>query len=363
MPRKNYPPALIDATAQLWRSLEHTGEHRRMGTKKHMARILTNLGLLGGAVGTKDVNNMLDKLQEAGIVGDHHVIGHKGASSTEVKHGHSLYAALEKERIISAVNAPKTPRERTITGGIYRIAMMPDAHASVPLSNDRFTWFGRMAADKKVDCIGSIGDFGSWDSVSSHERPGTVKFSMKPSFDMEFMVVKDAIERISAELPKKNKIKKFMTMGNHEARIYFYEDQNPATYGMMTGKWEQLLDSHGWEHYPYGQEVFVEGVSFTHKPFNVMGKPKSDAAIRRDLTYDMYTGHNHNKKDEQVPKQGGHVNYISGGVFLPDGYLPAYAKFAQTGWWYGCQILTIFDGRIEGVEWINMKRLERDYGG
>lgn len=343
----------------LYRSLEATGHHLRHGVKKHMARILS---YSGAPIYPKDVNNMLDLWKERGDIGNHHTI----ANPDNLRHGEGgkgFFQALEKTRLREAVNEFKTPRELTITPGVHKILVIPDAHASVSLCNDRFTWIGKLCADRKPDIIVQIGDFCSWDSVSTHERPGTAQFSRKPSFDAEFAVFNDALLRINAGMPKDvDKVRRIVTMGNHEIRLYNYEDANPVCAGLLTGRVEQAFESAGWEYYPYGQEVFIEGVSFTHKPFNIMGKPKSNAQIRRDLMYDMYTGHDHHKIEEQIPKQGGHVTLISGGCFMPDGYEPAYARYAQTGWWYGCQILTVEAGRITEVEWISIKTLERQYG-
>jgi hypothetical protein len=355
MPRKHYSEATIQQTLELYRSLESTGHHKRHGVKSHMARIISYSGT---PIYHKDINNILDILKERGQVGDHHTHKHDPAPGEHKNGGgRGFHQAIEKERLREAVSSPKTQRELTITPGVHKILAIPDSHASVYTDNGRFDWAAKLAKDRKVGYVVQIGDFCSWDSVSTHEKPGTIKFSKKPNFETEFSVFHDALSLLS-----KIKARKIITFGNHESRLYNYEDQNPACAGMLSGRMEQAFESNGWEFYPYGMEVFVEGVSFTHKPFNIMGKPKSNAQIRRDLMYDMYTGHDHHKLDEQIPKQGGHVTLISGGCFMPDGYEPDYAKFAQTGWFYGCQILTVENGKIQAVEWISMKELERKYG-
>ena len=77
----------------------------------------------------------------------------------------------------------------------------------------------------------------------------------------------------------------------------------------------------------------------------------------------LYSGDSHQKLEEKVPKDDENYTMISGGCFMPEGYLPTYATYTQTGWYYGCQILTIEDGRIRDTEWISMKTLEENYGG
>lgn len=47
----------------------------------------------------------------------------------------------------------------------------------------RFEWFGRCAADRKVDRIVQIGDWGTWDSVSSHEDRSSITGRSLPSFE------------------------------------------------------------------------------------------------------------------------------------------------------------------------------------
>lgn len=356
MPRRyHYSEPQIQDTLDLYRSIEQSGNHLRKGVKDHMVNILR---YTYPSVYRKDVNNILDILHERGLVGDHHVVAQthepiKGA-------GRGYFAAVSKDRLVENIRTYKPVM--SITPGVHKILCIPDAHATVGLTNERFAWAGRLAAERRPEYIVQIGDWGSWDCFSSHEKVGTVSFSKKPSFAQELPVFRDSVQQFELHLPKKYKPRKHITYGNHEFRCSLYEDSNPTCLGTFSSQIEDVFESAGWGWSPYGSKIYIEGVMFTHRPFNTMGKPESLAAVRREALTDVYMGHDHRRFEEAVPKQDGHITLISGGCFMPEGYEPHYAESALTGWWYGCQILTVENGKIRETEWISMRTLEEKYG-
>ena len=356
MPRTHYSEGQIQDCLELYRHLESTGHHRRKGVKDHMASILSYSGIV---LYRNDVNKILDILKERGSVGDHHVVAQLQEPLREA--GRGFHAAVAKNQLLENIRTFKG--QKTITPGLHKILAIPDTHASVSLSNERFSWAGRLAAERRPDLIVQIGDWTNWDCVSGHEKPGTMKFAKKPTFEQEFAVFADSVRKFEAELPKKYKPRKHVTFGNHEQRCYDWENYNPVAHRTLTARVEQVFESAGWGWAPYGAKVYLEGVMFTHKPFNTMGKPEGMATVKREAMCDIYTGHDHRRFEETVPKHDDAVTIISGGCFMPDGYLPHYAEHALTGWWYGCQILTVENGHIRETEWISMKTLEEKYGG
>ncbi len=240
-----------------------------------------------------------------------------------------------------------------------------DLHVSPKLSNDRLRWLGKLAAERQPQHIVQIGDWHSLDSLSAHERPGTAGYARKPSFkedDLPSLI--ESLELFSAEISeiKKYKPRKHITLGNHEWRMERYENEHPETGGIFTHMFYSQLEKHGWSYSPYGASHFIEGVEFTHAPFNVMGKPQAITELARVAIHDMVCGHTHVKQELRVPKRGHDVTIINLGCALPWGHVEAYAKHSLTGWWYGAAILTINNGRITDTEWLSMKTLEQKYG-
>lgn len=351
MPRKNYSEGLIEECLSLYNSLEQTGAHKRTGVKQHMATILS---YSGKAMYPADVNNMLNILKERELIGTHSIPVLKDGKSSP-----SMIAALQTQRLLDNIRWHRSGS--TITPSVHKVMVIPDIHVGVGLTNERMSWMGRYAADKRPEHIIQIGDWGSWDCFSGHEKPGTIRYAAKPTYSQEFSVFHDSMQKFEAELPKRYKPKKHCAFGNHEERIYIYENSQPLIQGKLSGEVEQVFTSAGWTISPYGARHYVEGVLFTHKQFDTMGKAKSMPAIRRDSLCDSVSGHDHRQLNERVPKDDGYITMVSAGCAMPDGYQPRYAEHALTGWWYGVVMLSIEHGKITDIDFVSMKQLERDY--
>ncbi len=352
MPRKNYTEQEINEVLHLYRSLERTGHHRRIGVKGHMVRTMQNMGYIN--LSHKDINNILDILKKRMEIGDHHCHAH---TEPPTRKGRGFVSALQNDYLRSVVSLPSG---RNITPGTHRILAIPDAHACVSLTNERFMWAGKLAAEQKVDYVVQVGDWCSWDSLSGHEKPGSLRYAQKPTFDQEYAVFLDSLQQFKEGMGD-HKASLHCHFGNHEQRLYVYENLNPVVAGMLSGKVENAYRSFGWATEPYGKRAFVEGVMFVHRPLHVMNNAKSNAAVKRDADCDIYMCHDHKSYKEVVVKATGTYTIISGGVFLPQGYEPSYVGYSETGWWYGCQILTVENGKIADVQEISMKRLEERY--
>jgi hypothetical protein len=50
------------------------------------------------------------------------------------------------------------------------------------------------------------------------------------------------------------------------------------------------------------------------------------------------------------------------GCFMPDGYVPDYAKDTRKEFWYGCHLLTVRDMRIKSIKSFHMSELKDLYG-
>jgi hypothetical protein len=246
-----------------------------------------------------------------------------------------------------------------------KILYFTDAHNQPELGLDRFEWLAKMIDDHKPDVILDNGDFDDFQSCCSHERDDTYKGKLKPSIAKDLEQSAKARKILSKTA---HKCRKIITGGNHEHRLWKYEDENPAMYGMVTSVYMDILNATGWEYHAYGAYVNIAGVDFTHAPFNVMGKPVGGETACKQIAdkslRDICWGHSHKLDLWNAAKFGAaqSVTCFNGGCFMPDGYVPSYSKDTRKEFWYGAHIITIAGGRIKSIKSWHMSELQALYG-
>lgn len=313
------------------------------------------------------------------ILDAYHRLGSKRAAADELGIArstvqHHLKRILGKTEGVNAEAAtvvvkPKFRIQARDTTAKQNLSVLAigDCHDSPELSDKtRFEAFGRLAKDLEVDHIVQIGDFTSLDSLSSHERNDTVKGQEKPSFTADMISFQQALKAFDRGLDGYS-CPKHITLGNHEARLFSYVNQNPEIVNLLDHMLYAPIEDHGWTCSPYGEFYFIGDVGFTHAPMNIMGKPyggqQSENAIARDALHDVVYGHTHKRLDKTFPKMGQQkITVINLGTSLPEGHVEAYAKHSLTGWSYGVYLLQIKNGRIDQQNWISMSAImERDF--
>lgn len=248
-----------------------------------------------------------------------------------------------------------------------RVLAIGDTHDDPGLDKARFRWFGKHAAEIRPDRIIQIGDFADFESASFHSPNDTTQGQHKPristdiaSLDEAFEMFIEPMNAVGYEPPID------ITGGNHENRLWRYEEANPETEGSFTGDFFEVLGKYGVNFHAYGEYVDLAGVKFVHAPFSVMGRPiggmNAAATIGRQASSDIVFGHTHKGNVQMVPKLAGDkVTVIDLGCALPQGYIQPYAKHTLTGWTWSIWELTIQYGRIQGFNMIPMTELERRY--
>ena len=113
-----------------------------------------------------------------------------------------------------------------------RVLAIGDTHDSPELDKDRFRWFGRLARDLRVNQVVQIGDMFTFDSLCKYADNASHEGKLKPEFLEDLESGEEALEQFNKGLGP-YKCKKHITIGNHEARIYSYEDRNPEVWGLM----------------------------------------------------------------------------------------------------------------------------------
>lgn len=245
------------------------------------------------------------------------------------------------------------------------VVYFTDAHNQPSHSLDRFELLAKFVNDVRPDYFIDGGDFDDFESLCTHVKNDTHEAKKKPSFEEDFKYSLEA-HALLDNLIEVECIK-HKTLGNHEQRMWIYENQNPETFNTIVPKYLDMCDKFGWEITPYGAFLDIHGVDFTHVPFNGMGKAmggkQPHVTMCNSLMRDMVFGHTHGYGVHTAHKLGDqrHVRCLNGGSFMPDGYMPSYAKNSQKSFWYGAHKITIENGRMDVISY-TMKELARMYG-
>lgn len=251
-------------------------------------------------------------------------------------------------------------------GDMVKVVYFTDAHNQPTLPQDRFVWLARFINSEKPDYLIDGGDFDDFHSLCSHEKNETEKGRIKPALLHDLSCSAKARELINDVLTV-NPIK-HVTLGNHEDRIWLYENMNREVSGLASGHYLDILSKHGWLHTKYGAYLTLEGVDFTHCPFNGMGRPVGGDNVAKQAAEksikDVVFGHTHQMTLVTAHKFGNNrsVTAYNLGCYMPDGYVPSYAKNTRKEFWYGAHVLTIGGNRVKSVKSYQIGELEHRFG-
>jgi len=266
----------------------------------------------------------------------------------------------QPERVRVRVKANRTPDEAPI----YRVLAIGDAHDGPDLDKARFRWFGRHAAAMRPDATVFIGDIADFDSLSRHSAPGSLGDKLKPSYARDLESLEEALSLYRKEA---DGITTHLTLGNHEARIWRFEEASAAAEGMLTGPFLDLMARYDLRMHKEGEWLILAGVGFTHSPFSLMGKLiggewMNSIANRSRMSAVM--GHTHRSQVIHAHKLGplGGIELVNLGTALPMGYIKPYARVSTTAWSWGVFELTLQGGHIIGHQYIPMDDLQRRHG-
>ncbi len=248
------------------------------------------------------------------------------------------------------------------------ILVIPDLHDNPEERKDRFKWIACLATDRNVDHVVCLGDAADVDSLCGHVANHTLDGKTKPAFVRELESLALAFETFRRHYKPTKPASLHMTIGNHEHRIWRFENENPEVAGAFSGPYTDLLEAFGWNYVMFGDYITIEGVNFTHRPLNGMGKPfggqNAAQAVAREALADTVFGDSHKLNVATKAKVGGGntmITVLEAGCALEWGKVKGYARNSMTGWWWGVHILTCSNG-IRGIESIPMYKLERLYG-
>lgn len=250
-----------------------------------------------------------------------------------------------------------------------RILVIPDRHND-PRHRHRLavtTWIARYGSEHRFSDVVCLGDAGTWDSVSRHDKNDTLKGRMKPPIKDDLDNHEEMERAFEAGRDPAWKPRKRRCRGNHEQRLWEFENQHPENEGTHTHRYAQTLLQFGWRESGFGEIIYIEGVGFTHAPFNGMGKAmagktathRAGALLCRSLIH----GHTHSFEVHNAAKidPTDRVTVVQAGCALPDGEVEHYATHSPTGWSYGVLDVTVLGGAIIDLAFVSMRSLRARY--
>lgn len=248
-------------------------------------------------------------------------------------------------------------------GDPVTVCVIGDAHDSPHIRDkSRFRWLGAFAAEHGVQRVVQVGDWWTMDCFSSHTDRATFEGRAKPTFDQDRDSFHESQRAFHQGLAG-HKPKLDITLGNHEARAFKWDNLHPEAeqHGM---KVVEAFAQWGWRTTPYGEYRFIEGVGFIHVPFNALGRPLTQNQRANKAMFDTVHGDDHRATQLTDFKSGPFRSptIYSAGTALPPGYIEGFANKTGSTWRAGVCLATLWGGYVRSWSFTEMTLLRRRYG-
>jgi hypothetical protein len=200
-----------------------------------------------------------------------------------------------------------------------------------------------------MDCFSTFNDRATFEGFS------------KPTFDQElasFHASQKEFQRGLGGL----KPRKLITFGNHEHRAWRYDNMHPdgISHSHMV---EEAFLQWGWRTSLYGEYRFIQGVGFTHIPFNGRGKPLAKGQHANKAMCDTIHGDDHRASQMTEHKSGPFrtPTVYSAATALPNGFIEGFANKGGGTWRSGVCLAKIWGGHVRSWCFTEMSLLEYQY--
>jgi hypothetical protein len=267
--------------------------------------------------------------------------------------------------------APPDPTQAEPQGEPTTVLVIPDRHNDPrhPHRLDCSTWIARLGSERRPTVVVDLGDAVTMDSCSRHDRNDTLKGRLKPSIKADLDNHLASLQAFERGRERDWKPRRIKTRGNHEQRLWSFENEHPENEGSHTNAYAEQLLQFGWQERGFGEFAYVSSVAFTHAPINGMGRPMGGkTATHRAggmLTSSLVHGHTHQLHVFSDAKMGAQerITVVQAGCALPWGEYEHYASTGPGGWWWGVLMMSVWDGQIVDLEAISMLTLRARYSG
>lgn len=280
----------------------------------------------------------------------------------------SRYVQPVPRQVLFPASVPN-PRAYDPSGERERVLMIGDLHQDPrhPHRVEVLSWAARFGSDRKVGRVVQVGDWGTFDGASFHDKNDTLKARLKPTIKQDLDNQKESLQAFHSSRPSDWSPKLDITLGNHENRLHRFENANPETAGMFSNELETNFAQFGWNTRPYGEVMFIQGVGISHHPTNGAGRAfggkTGPQRAANELTSSFISGHTHAYQHFTTGKIGAvsGVDVMEVGCALPWGEIESYAAHGINNWFWGLVIVDLMGGRIVSAEKVDMMAIRDRY--
>jgi len=251
--------------------------------------------------------------------------------------------------------------------------VIPDSHAKPGVSNERYTWLGKLVLDRRPDVIVNIGDWADMPSLSSYDR-GRRSFEGR-RYANDIKAANDALNKFENPIHSYNiqqarnhkaqyKPRKISLQGNHEERIDRATQLSPELDGTIS--WRSIrFKEHGWSVHDFLHPVMVDGVMYSHyftsgiKGLAIGGEHPAASLLKKQFV-SCTVGHSHIADFAMRTRADGQriMGLVCGCYFE---HWEDYAGEANNLWWRGVVIChNVKDGCYD-PEFISIDEVKRRY--
>lgn len=255
-----------------------------------------------------------------------------------------------------------------------KVLAIGDCHVSDDEDLSRFNLLSDFIVDKQPDQIIFMGDFATLDVLSFFDKDKRKRMEGKrykseinacnKALDITFYKLNQLQDRQKANKSKIYRPKVVYLFGNHEFRISRYLDYDPTFDELVGIETDLKLKERNIQTVPYREYYYVNGVAFTHIPFNKM-KEICGINITRKASQVLYGScvfsHVHSMEVENFKRHGQDdlQQILSVGCFFEKH--EDYVHGRITEYWKGLCLLDIWkEGRFD-VETYSIERLKQMY--
>lgn len=256
---------------------------------------------------------------------------------------------------------------------IKKILVIPDSHAKPGVSNERFTWLGKLIVEEKPEIIVNIGDTADMASLSLYDKGKRSFEGRRYNKDVEAVI--DAQVKLFEPIKQYNKSskkkvyspEKYLTTGNHCNRIDRATQLEPMLEGTISID-DLKYKEFGWKVSKFKEIIDVEGIYFSHYfTKGVMDGVISGttatlgANILKEMKDNAVAGHSHLLSlCNTILASGRKVWGISCGCYFEhkEDYV---SPKAQLDWWRGVLQLHVENREIKDIDIISLSTIKKEY--
>ena len=233
------------------------------------------------------------------------------------------------------------------------------------------SWIAKYVVHSKPDVLVQIGDFADMPSLSSWDQ-GKKSFEGRTytadiaaancALEMLDFPIREEQKRLVANKKKAWKVRKAVTLGNHEDRINRVIESDRKLDGLVSTDHINFKVL-GWEVYPFLEPVTIDGVVYCHYlTSGVMGRPITTAsAILTKRHQSAVVGHQQGRQVANAVRADGKLMtaIICGSCYL---HLENYLGPQGNNHFRGIVVLNeVNDGQFDEL-FVSLNYLKRKYG-